>query len=143
MFADSPAIQSRDDELLLSDGIRLISKLWFPEAGGPWPALLMRQPYGRHIASTVDVCPSILVGPAWISCRRPGRARPRRFHWSLFGLFSRSARHGSNPCMGEGFTRMQRKAGLLRLLLSRPHTTSRSSQYPATGLLRTSDGRTR
>ena len=143
MFADSPAIQSRDDELLLSDGIRLISKLWFPEAGGPWPALLMRQPYGRHIASTVTY-----AHPSWWAQHGflvvvQGRARPRRFHWSLFGLFSRSARHGSNPCMGEGFTRMQRKAGLLRLLLSRPHTTSRSSQYPATGLLRTSDGRTR
>ena len=60
MFADSPAIQSRDDELLLSDGIRLISKLWFPEAGGPWPALLMRQPYGRHIASTVTY-----AHPSW------------------------------------------------------------------------------
>ena len=60
MFADSPAIQSRDDELLLSDGIRLISKLWFPEAGGPWPALLMRQPYGRHIASTLTY-----AHPSW------------------------------------------------------------------------------
>jgi hypothetical protein len=35
------------------DGTRLISRLWQPAGSGPWPALLMRQPYGRAIASTV------------------------------------------------------------------------------------------
>jgi len=35
------------------DGIRLASRLWRPEGPGPWPALLMRQPYGAALASTV------------------------------------------------------------------------------------------
>ena len=60
MFADSSTVRSRDGALILADGVRLISKLWFPETGGPWPALLMRQPYGRDIASTVTY-----AHPAW------------------------------------------------------------------------------
>lgn len=40
------------------DGTRLISRLWHPPAGhGPAPVLLMRQPYGRAIASTVTYAP--------------------------------------------------------------------------------------
>jgi putative CocE/NonD family hydrolase len=35
------------------DGIRLASRLWTPSGPGPWPALLMRQPYGSALASTV------------------------------------------------------------------------------------------
>jgi putative CocE/NonD family hydrolase len=35
------------------DGIHLASRLWRPDGEGPWPVLLMRQPYGRAIASTV------------------------------------------------------------------------------------------
>jgi putative CocE/NonD family hydrolase len=35
------------------DGTRLSTRLWTPTGSGPWPALLMRQPYGRTIASTV------------------------------------------------------------------------------------------
>ncbi len=42
-----------DKSLLLGDGVRLISRIWLPEGNGPWPALLMRQPYGREIASTI------------------------------------------------------------------------------------------
>ncbi|MFM7086382.1 MAG: CocE/NonD family hydrolase [Cyanobium sp.] len=36
-----------------ADGVRLASRLWRPAGEGPWPVLLMRQPYGRAIASTV------------------------------------------------------------------------------------------
>jgi putative CocE/NonD family hydrolase len=36
-----------------ADGVRLASRLWSPEGSGPWPALLMRQPYGSALASTV------------------------------------------------------------------------------------------
>lgn len=43
----------RDETLTLSDGIQLISRIWSPNSEGVWPALLMRQPYGRNIASTV------------------------------------------------------------------------------------------
>ena len=35
------------------DGIQLACRIWSPEGHGPWPVLLMRQPYGRAIASTV------------------------------------------------------------------------------------------
>ena len=36
-----------------ADGVRLATRIWRPEGSGPWPVLLMRQPYGRAIASTV------------------------------------------------------------------------------------------
>ena len=42
------------------DGVRLVSRLWYPEGDGPWPVLLMRQPYGRAIASTVTY-----AHPSW------------------------------------------------------------------------------
>ena len=42
-----------DKSLILRDGVRLISRIWLPSSNGPWPALLMRQPYGREIASTI------------------------------------------------------------------------------------------
>ena len=42
-----------DKSLKLSDGVELVSRLWVPEIQKPCPALLMRQPYGRQIASTV------------------------------------------------------------------------------------------
>jgi hypothetical protein len=37
----------------LSDGTTLVSDHYYPAGEGPWPTLLMRQPYGRDIASTV------------------------------------------------------------------------------------------
>ena len=37
----------------MADGVRLCSRIWTPAGEGPWPVLLMRQPYGRAIASTV------------------------------------------------------------------------------------------
>ncbi|MCP9882547.1 CocE/NonD family hydrolase [Cyanobium sp. Alchichica 3B3-8F6] len=42
------------------DGIRLACRIWRPEGLGPWPVLLMRQPYGRAIASTVTY-----AHPSW------------------------------------------------------------------------------
>ena len=42
-----------DKSLTLKDGVELVSRIWLPEGKGPWPALLMRQPYGRKIASTI------------------------------------------------------------------------------------------
>ena len=50
----------RDEQLTLSDSTQLISRIWSPSGSGPWPALLMRQPYGRSIASTVT-----LAHPRW------------------------------------------------------------------------------
>jgi len=42
------------------DGIRLVARIWQPAGAGPWPVLLMRQPYGRAIASTVTY-----AHPSW------------------------------------------------------------------------------
>ena len=42
------------------DGTRLDADLWAPEAPGRFPVLLMRQPYGRRIASTL-----VYAHPAW------------------------------------------------------------------------------
>ncbi len=47
MFADAT--------LLTPDRVSLVTRIWTPEEGGPWPTLLMRQPYGRAIASTVTI----------------------------------------------------------------------------------------
>lgn len=44
-----------------ADGVPLATRLWRPPQGeGPWPALLMRQPYGRRIASSV-----VYAHPHW------------------------------------------------------------------------------
>lgn len=51
---------------VLSDGVTLISDHYYPSPDhsgpGPWPTLLMRQPYGRDIASTV-----VYAHPAWFA----------------------------------------------------------------------------
>jgi putative CocE/NonD family hydrolase len=44
----------------LSDGTSLVSDHYYPAGAGPWPTLLMRQPYGRDIASTV-----VYAHPVW------------------------------------------------------------------------------
>jgi uncharacterized protein len=46
----------------MPDGARLVADIWRPNGNGPWPVLLMRQPYGRDIASTVVYAP-----PAWFA----------------------------------------------------------------------------
>jgi putative CocE/NonD family hydrolase len=46
----------------LSDGTSLLSDHYYPPGDGPWPALLMRQPYGRDIASTV-----VYAHPIWFA----------------------------------------------------------------------------
>lgn len=46
----------------MSDGVALISDHYYPSGDGPWPTLLMRQPYGRDIASTV-----VYAHPAWFA----------------------------------------------------------------------------
>ncbi len=46
--------------MVTTDGVRLDADVWRPSGAGPWPVLLMRQPYGRSIASTV-----VYAHPAW------------------------------------------------------------------------------
>jgi putative CocE/NonD family hydrolase len=52
----------RGVECGLSDGTTLVSDHYYPEGEGPWPTLLMRQPYGRAIASTV-----VYRHPVWFA----------------------------------------------------------------------------
>jgi len=54
------SIRYRDEDLQLRDGTLLKSRIWSPQGNGPWPALLMRQPYGREIASTITY-----AHPSW------------------------------------------------------------------------------
>jgi len=46
----------------MSDGVHLVSDHYYPAEPGPHPTLLMRQPYGRDIASTVTY-----AHPAWFA----------------------------------------------------------------------------
>ncbi len=46
----------------LRDGTALVSDHYYPAGDGPWPTLLMRQPYGRDIASTV-----VYAHPVWFA----------------------------------------------------------------------------
>ena len=46
-----PAISERWIEM--ADGLNLRCRIWTPPGREPWPVLLMRQPYGSAIASTV------------------------------------------------------------------------------------------
>ena len=54
------SIRYRDEDLRLKDGTLLKSRIWLPPGKGPWPVLLMRQPYRREIASTVTY-----AHPSW------------------------------------------------------------------------------
>ncbi len=53
-----------DAWMVCPDGVRLASRIWRPDGDGPWPVLLMRQPYGRAIASTVTY-----AHPSWYASR--------------------------------------------------------------------------
>lgn len=57
----------RDPETIdtrMADGVRLVADVWRPAGPGRHPVLLMRQPYGRRIASTV-----VLAHPAWYAAQ--------------------------------------------------------------------------
>ena len=56
----APRPSRRDLWMPCPDGIRLATRVWAPPGEGPWPLLLMRQPYGRAIASTVT-----FAHPSW------------------------------------------------------------------------------
>ena len=60
MSAETSEIVCRSAALKTADGVELRSRLWHPSGEGPWPALLMRQPYGSRIASTVTY-----AHPSW------------------------------------------------------------------------------
>jgi putative CocE/NonD family hydrolase len=69
-------VRARDATLLLADGVRLLSRVWHPDGEGPWPVLLMRQPYGRAIASTVTYAhPSWYAGHGFLVVVQDVRGR--------------------------------------------------------------------
>ena len=62
-------IRCHERAMPCADGTQLATRLWSPDPGGPagpgpWPVLLMRQPYGRAIASTPTY-----VHPRWYAER--------------------------------------------------------------------------
>ncbi|MGA1409966.1 MAG: CocE/NonD family hydrolase [Prochlorotrichaceae cyanobacterium] len=54
------SVELETRSLLTPDGIRLDADVYFPQGLGEFPVLLMRQPYGRTIASTV-----VYAHPRW------------------------------------------------------------------------------
>jgi len=52
----------RTQHCTMSDGVVLVSDHYYPPDPGPHPTLLMRQPYGRDIASTV-----VYAHPVWFA----------------------------------------------------------------------------
>lgn len=59
-----PAIGPERAELALADGVSLVADIYRPAGEGRHPVLLMRQPYGRAIASTV-----VFAHPAWYAAQ--------------------------------------------------------------------------
>ena len=49
----SVGVRLLDDRVTVADAVCLACRIWLPPGAGPWPTLLMRQPYGRAIASTL------------------------------------------------------------------------------------------
>jgi putative CocE/NonD family hydrolase len=66
----------------LANGTTLVSDHYYPAGHGPWPTLLMRQPYGRDIASTV-----VYAHPVWFA--RHG------YHVAIQDVRGRGASEGS------------------------------------------------
>lgn len=50
---DALPVESSDTWMPCADGVKLASRVWKPSTPGRWPVLLVRQPYGRAIASTI------------------------------------------------------------------------------------------
>ena len=67
-----------------------------PPRPGPQPTLLMRQPYGRDIASTVVYAHPLWFAAPRIQRRHPGCARAGRFRRRLLSLSPRGARWRRN-----------------------------------------------
>ncbi len=59
-----PVKPKQVQSLLTRDGICLEADVYYPHGEGPWPVLLMRQPYGRGIASTV-----VYAHPTWYAAQ--------------------------------------------------------------------------
>ena len=77
------------------DGTRLISRIWTPVGEGPWPVLLMRQPYGRAIASTITYAhPSWYAGHGFLVVVQDVRGQGDSE--GVFGGFAQEAADGAD-----------------------------------------------
>jgi len=77
------------------DGVRLDADVWRPATGGPYPVLLMRQPYGRRIASTVTYAhPSWYASHGYIVVIQDVRGRGSSE--GEFQIFAREAADGAD-----------------------------------------------
>jgi putative CocE/NonD family hydrolase len=78
-----------------ADGVRLASRLWSPSGQGPWPVLLMRQPYGCALASTITY-----AHPHWYAQQGfvvvVQDVRGRGDSEGTFGGFAQEARDGAD-----------------------------------------------
>ena len=87
-------MESQDAWMPCPDGVRLATRIWKPSGAGPWPLLLMRQPYGRAIASTVTS-----AHPHWYASQGYGVAvqdvRGRGDSGGDFAGFAQEARDGA------------------------------------------------
>ena len=54
------SVHKKTISFLTRDYVRLDADLYYPDSLGEFPVLLMRQPYGRKIASTV-----VYAHPSW------------------------------------------------------------------------------
>lgn len=59
-----PVCEPKVTRLTLQDGIELVADVYRPSGSGRHPVMLMRQPYGRQIASTIT-----LAHPAWYAAQ--------------------------------------------------------------------------
>lgn len=92
-----PIYQSQpkqNQSMVTPDGVRLDADVYYPDAGGSFPVLLMRQPYGRAIASTV-----VYAHPAWYAAHGfivvIQDVRGRGTSEGEFHLFEHEAQDGS------------------------------------------------
>jgi hypothetical protein len=77
------------------DGVRLDADVYYPEGEGPFPALLMRQPYGRRIASTIAYAhPSWYAAHGYIVAIQDVRGRGTSE--GTFRLFADDAADGAD-----------------------------------------------
>ncbi len=64
MSDDLSSALPRTVAMTTRDGVRLDADLYAPTGAGPWPVLLMRQPYGRRIANTL-----CYAHPSWYAAQ--------------------------------------------------------------------------
>ncbi|MCH4022011.1 MAG: CocE/NonD family hydrolase [Acetobacter sp.] len=55
-----PVLAPRTEAMTTRDGTRLVADIWQPDGVGPFPVLMMRQAYGRHIGTSLCYAP-----PEW------------------------------------------------------------------------------